>query len=91
MGEVFKKLGVLNENDTVSITNLVVIIFVSILAFKMLFAGVKIDTRLFDWEILSPDVANTLPLLFGLMNYGHRRLEQNKTVNNTTTKSEEVK
>ena len=77
MNDIFKKLGVLNENDSVSITNLVVIIFVSILAFKMLFTGVVIDTKLFDWKIESPDIANTLPLLFGLLNYGHKRMTLN--------------
>ena len=87
MNDLFKKLGVLNENDSVSITNLVVIIFVSILAFKMLFTGVVIDTRLFDWKIESPDIANTLPLLFGLLNSGHKRM----TLNATTKREEEVK
>ena len=78
MKELFIKFGVLNENDTVSITNLVVFLFTGILAFKMLFAGVVFDTRVFDWTITSPDIANTLPLLFSLMNYGHKRMLTSK-------------
>lgn len=79
MSKVLNTIGVLNDDNKVSLTNLIVIIFVTITAFKMLFTGVVVDTRLFDWKIEAPDVATTLPLLFSLLNYGHRRLEQNKT------------
>lgn len=88
MKEMLNTLGVLNDNQKVSITNLVVIIFVMILGFKMMFAGVKVDTKLFDWEIIAPDIANTLPLLFSLLNYSHKRLEINKS---SPTQEEHVK
>ena len=74
MKTLLLKFGILNENETVSITNCIVLIFVLILAFKMLFTGVVINTKVFDWTIAAPDIANTLPLLFSLMNYGHKRM-----------------
>lgn len=83
MKDLLNTIGVLNDDNKVSLTNLIVIIFVTITAFKMLFAGVIIDTRLFDWKVESPDVATTLPLLFSLLNYGHKRLEYNKFTQNT--------
>lgn len=89
MNNLFKKLGLINDDEKMSITNSIVIIFVLILAFKMLFAGVIIYTKLFDWKILEPDVASTLPLLFGLLNYGHRRFQQNLNDSNNTNQTKE--
>ena len=65
--------GVLNENESVSITNLAVYLFLFITAFKAMFAGVVIDLKYIDWKIESLDVSSTLPLLFSLINYGHKR------------------
>lgn len=73
MNELFTKLGVLNENQTVSITNVIVMIFVAVTAFRSMFGGVVIDLKWFDWKIESLDISSTLPLLFGLLNYGHKR------------------
>ena len=84
MSKVLNTIGVLNDDNKVSLTNLIVIIFVTITAFKMLFTGVAIDTKLFDWKIEAPDVATTLPLLFSLLNYGHKRMEYNKTTQEGT-------
>lgn len=87
MKDLLKTLGVLNDDQKISITNLAVMVFIAILGFKMLFTGVTIDTKLFDWKIESPDMANTLPLLFSLLNYGHRRLETNKSTTQTVEES----
>lgn len=89
MKDMLNTLGILNDNQKVSITNLAVMIFIAILGFKMMFSGVTVDTKLFDWKIESPDMANTLPLLFSLLNYGHKRLEINKST--PSTQEEQVK
>jgi hypothetical protein len=72
MLKLIKKLT--TNNGETSLTNLVVIIFVLLTAFKMLFAGVVINHTFFTWKIDSPDTASTLPMLFSLLNYSHRRM-----------------
>lgn len=62
-----------NKDGSPSITNWIVLIFTGITAFKSLFGGVVIDLKYFDWHIESLDMASTLPMLFGLLNYGHKR------------------
>lgn len=75
-------LGLLNEDQCVSITNLVVFVFLFITSFKALFAGVVIDCNYFDWKIESLDLSSTLPLLFSLLNYHGKRVEVNKLLIN---------
>lgn len=84
MKNFLSTVGILNDDQKMSITNVIVIIFVTIIAFKMLFDGVKVDTKLFDWTITAPNISDTLPLLFSLINYSHRRIENNKLINNQT-------
>ena len=92
MKDFLSKVGIMNDDEKVSITNLIVFVFTGILAFKMLFTGVTIDTKLFDWKVEAPDIANTLPLLFSLMNYGHRRYQQNNvSASGETYTKEETK
>lgn len=76
---MFKKL-ISNVDGNVSITNSVVLIFVFITAFKTLFSGVTLNFKYFDWKIEGLDIASTLPLLFGLTNYGHKRMTLANTV-----------
>lgn len=80
MEELLKKLSIANEDGTISVTNVVVFIFVFITAFRSLFSGTVIDLGAITWKIEALDVSSTLPLLFGLLNYGHKRLELNKKV-----------
>ncbi len=72
-------LGVLNDDQKVSITNVVVMLFVGITAFKVMFSGLDLSTQWFSWKVESLDTTTTLPLLFSLMNYGHRRMTQTGT------------
>lgn len=67
------KLNFLSNDGKISITNVIVFIFVIITAFKELFSGITIITPWFNWKIESLDVSSTLPLLFSLINYGHKR------------------
>lgn len=80
IGTVLSKLGFLGEDGNVSLTNCIVYIFVLITAFKILFSGMIIDWRIIHWRVESVDVSATLPLLFSLMNYGHKRMETNKAL-----------
>lgn len=70
---MFKKL-MSNENGTPSLTNSILMIFVFITAFKTLFAGVVLDFKYFDWKIEGLDLSSTMPLLFSITNYGHKRM-----------------
>jgi hypothetical protein len=80
--KLFKKLGILNEDKNISITNVAVILFISICAFKSLFAGVEIETQYFSWKVEALDLNANLPLLFSFVNYGHRRKELKKQKEN---------
>lgn len=84
--EFFTTLGVLNDDQKVSITNCVVMLFVGITAFKVMFSGLDLSTQWFSWKVESLDTTTTLPLLFSLMNYGHRRMAQSTTQTETETK-----
>lgn len=78
LNKIFEWFGFLDNNRRLSITNTAVIIFISICAIRMLFVGVKIQTAYFMWDIQAVDMESTLPLLFSLINYGHKRIENNK-------------
>lgn len=80
-------LGVLNDDQKVSITNLAVYSFLFITAFKETFAGLTITNDLFKWKVESMDLASTLPLLFSLLNYHGKRIELNK-IQTTTNESD---
>ena len=66
-------LGVLNDDQKVSITNVAVYVFLGITAFRQLFSGANITTQLITWKVESLDMSATLPLLFSLLNYSHKR------------------
>lgn len=72
------KLGFLNDDEKISLTNVAVIIFVSITAFRCLFSGLAIHTANFNWTVEAIDIASTLPMLFSLLNYSHKRDQINK-------------
>lgn len=82
LSSVFKFLGILDDQQQMSITNITVIVFLSITAFRSLFGGLDINIHdQIKWTVQTIDFASTLPLLFALMNYSHRRMEMNKTNN----------
>lgn len=72
-------LGFLNDDEKLSLTNVAVIIFLSITVFRSLFGNAVFSYEDFKWVIQPIDFASTLPLLFALGNYGHRR-----TINNSS-------
>lgn len=72
-------MSVVNPDGSISVTNVTVFLFTGITAFRSLFSGVVINFGAFDWKIEALDLSSTLPLLFGLINYGHRRMIQNQT------------
>jgi hypothetical protein len=74
------KLGVLNDDQKVSITNIVVYIFLIITAFRGTFAGATITTQLITWKVEPLDMSSTLPLLFSLLNYSHKRTVLNHSI-----------
>lgn len=77
-----EKLNLTDSNGKISITNSTVFLFVAITAFKSIFAGLVITLPMAVWKIESLDIAATLPLLFSLLNYSHKRMETNKVIQN---------
>lgn len=77
-------LGVINEDQKLSITNIVVFVFVAITAVRGMFAGAVLSTQYFTWKIEGLDFSATLPLLFSLINYSHKRM----ALTNSNTESE---
>lgn len=81
--KLLDNLGFLSADEKVSITNVAVIVFISITAFRSLFAGMNIHVGDVNWTVENIDVAGTLPLLFSLLNYANKRIEINKMNNNS--------
>lgn len=72
-------LGFLNDDQKLSLTNIAVIVFIVITAFRSLFGGAVFTFSDFKWQVEVIDMASTLPLLFALINYGHKRIANNNT------------
>jgi hypothetical protein len=91
MEKLLKKISLLNKDGTLSVTNSVVLIFVIITALRTLFVGIHISLQGFNWKIDEMDLSATLPLLFSLINYGHKRKESNKFLNQNIKEENNVK
>lgn len=76
--KILNYVGFLNEQQQLSLTNITVLTFLFITAFKTLFAGSMITFHYLTWNITALDLSETLPLLFGLLNYMHKRTTFNK-------------
>lgn len=67
------KLSFLSDDEKLSLTNITVIIFVGITAFRTLFAGLQTHIPGIQWSVQAIDLPSVLPMLFSLLNYAHRR------------------
>jgi hypothetical protein len=76
-------LGFLNQDEQLSLTNLAVMIFVGITAFRGLFGNAVFHYNDFVWTVQPIDFAATLPLLFSLANYSHKRMISGKGDSNS--------
>lgn len=79
LNDALSYLGFLNDDQKLSLTNVAVIVFISITAFRALFGGAMLTFNDFKWTVQEIDLASTLPMLFALLNYGHKRIVSNKT------------
>lgn len=70
---ILDKLNFLDNQQKISLTNVTVAVFVIITAIRSAFGGSSIDLHLFKWQIQQCDTAATLPVLFSLLNYSHKR------------------
>jgi hypothetical protein len=68
------KLNFLDHEGKVSLTNITVAIFVLICAIRMLFGGSTLNIGSFAWNLQTINIADTLPVMFSLLNYGHKRI-----------------
>lgn len=88
LNKILDFFGFLSENQKLSITNIAVILFITITAFKSLFGGLVINVGTsFNWTVQSVDFASTLPLLFSLLNYTNKRMEINKQKEGTNNEN----
>lgn len=79
---ILNKLNFLSEDGKISITNLTVMLFVGITAFRGLFGGSTLIIHGFNWVIQTIDIASVLPVMFSLMSYSHKRYTNNCARNN---------
>jgi len=84
MNDFFNKIGLLNDDGKVSLTNTIVYTFVFIAAFRSIFSGAEIHVSIINWKIQELNISDTLPLLFSLINYGHKR----QVITTTATKAD---
>lgn len=82
MKDLLQSFNLLDAQDKVSLTNCIVVLFVLLTAFKTLFSGLTITLSFAEWKIEALDFNSTLPLLFSLLNYGHKRMEYTKVILN---------
>jgi hypothetical protein len=66
---ILDKLSLLDSQERLSLSNITVAAFVLICAFRMAFGGSIINIASFQWNVQTINVADTLPVLFGLLNY----------------------
>lgn len=71
---MLNKIGILSDNDKVSISNLVVYVFLFIVGFRTLFSGATFSFHELNWSVSQMDLNTTLPLLFGLASMGHEKM-----------------
>jgi len=81
---ILDKLSFLDDQQKLSLTNVTVITFVTITAFRALFGGSVLDTQYFKWSIQSVDYSTALTVLFSLWNYDRKR----QAINSNTEKKE---
>lgn len=70
---ILDKLSLLDSQERISISNITVAAFVLICAFRMAFGGSELNISTFQWKIQTIDVSGTLPVLYALLNYSHKR------------------
>ena len=84
---ILDKLNFLDFEGRLSLSNVTVAVFVLICALRMAFGGSTLNISTFAWNIQQIDTATTLPVLFSLLNYSHKRM----TINNQTSNGEKDK
>lgn len=73
MAEILSFLNITNEDRKISITNVLVLIFCTIVALRTAFAGLDINLGIAVWHVKDLDLASVIPMLFSLLNYAHKR------------------
>jgi hypothetical protein len=73
LNNILSKFNFLDYEGKVSLTNITVAAFVLITAIRALFGGSELNLGFFNWKVQNVDYAASLPLLYSLLNYGHKR------------------
>lgn len=88
--QILNKLNFLDHEQKLSLTNICVAVFILITAFRSLFGGSVFHISSFTWNVQTINYGDTLPLLYGLLNYHGKRMSIDKAVINETIRSTNV-
>jgi hypothetical protein len=89
LNNILSKLNFLDSENRISLTNMTVAVFVLITAIRALFGGSTLNISTFAWKIQQIDLSATMPMLFSLLNYSHKRHVINKSNQPTTINEKE--
>lgn len=78
----------LDKDEQLSISNITVAVFVLITAVRMAFGGSVLNISTFKWNIQTIDVSGTLPVLYSLLNYSHKRHINSKFNSSNSSESD---
>lgn len=88
LNKIFLYLGIHNDDEKISITNICVYVFLIITAFRSLFGTATFSFNDFKWTVQTIDVSDTLPLLFSLINYSTKRATLTAAQNKVQTEKD---
>ena len=86
--QILNYCNFLDKDEQLSLTNITVAVFILITAIRMAFGGSTLNLPHFEWQIQTIDLAGTLPMLFGLLNYSHKRHLNYKFNSSNSSESE---
>lgn len=88
LNKLLNFINITNEDQKVSLTNIIVILFCGIVAFRTIFAGLDINLGLATWHVKDLDLASIIPMALGLLNYAHKRTLSNNNGDNEVVQKE---
>ena len=83
LNNILDKSNFLDSKGRISLTNITVAVFMVITAVRALFGGSTLNISTFAWKIQQIDISATMPMLYSLLNYSHKRqqINQSQTIN----------
>lgn len=89
---ILNKLSFLDSQQQLSLTNLSVMVFCGITAFRGLFGNLSLHLGAdIQWVVQPIDFASTLPVIYSLWNYNEKRKSINSSTNQTGSTNDQTK